>query len=85
MKKLFFIALMISGMMSSAQEVASTVKLQKVYNLDANGTSGPTFKETGSTAIYHGESHPVYMTSKGKIFIFVTSKKSGKKYRKYIK
>jgi hypothetical protein len=86
MKKQFLIALLMLGTASFAQTPA--VKLEKVYDLDAmSGTTAdgkPTFKETGSIAIYHGENHPVYMTAKGKLFIWVTSKKSGKKYKKYI-
>ncbi len=85
MKKVLFIALLMLGVTSSAQEVASNIKLEKVYNLDESSNSRPTYKSTGSTAIYKGVVHPVYITSKGKIFIFVTSKKTGKEYRKYIK
>ena len=85
MKKLLFIALMMLGVASSAQEV----ELKKVYDLDAKAgltaDGQPTYKDTGSTAIYHGEHTPVYMTSRGKLFIWVTSKKTGTKYKKYIK
>jgi len=59
----------------------------KTYNLDAGTGRGgdktpPT--PTGKSAIYHGETKPVYVSSRGKEFILVTSKKSGKEYRKYI-
>lgn len=88
MKKIF-LALLMTCMSSIAQETASTVKLEKVYDLDAKAglkaDGQPTYKETGSTAIYHGEHLPVYMTSRGKLFIWVTSKKTGTKYKKYIK
>lgn len=89
MRKIF-LALLMMGTLSYAQETASTTpKLEKVYDLDAkSGLSSkgqPTYKETGSTAIYHGEHVPVYMTSRGKLFIWVTSKKTGTKYKKYIK
>jgi hypothetical protein len=84
-----FLALMMMGTLSYAQEVASNTELKKVYDLDAksglNSDGKPTYKETGSTAIYHGEHVPVYMTSRGKLFIWVTSKKTGTKYKKYIK
>jgi hypothetical protein len=81
--KILFIAIMMATMSSFAQ--TTTVKLQKVYDLDANTKEKVTYKETGSVAIYHNKTLPVYITSKGKLFIWVVSEKSGKKYKKYIK
>ncbi len=56
----------------------------KVYDLDKEKDNSPTYTQTGDYAIYRSERLPVYMTKKGKLFIFVTSKKTGKPYRKYI-
>jgi len=56
---------------------------QKVYNLDAKRDS-ISYTKTQDVAIYHGEKKPVYLSKNGKLFIFVTSKKSGKEYKKYL-
>lgn len=57
---------------------------EKVINLDLMSNKEVNYKESGYTAIYKGESHIVYLTEKGKMFIWTVSKKSGKKYKKYI-
>jgi hypothetical protein len=56
---------------------------QKVYNLDKKKDS-VSYKATTDVAIYHGEKKVVYLSKNGKLFIFVTAKKSGKDYKKYI-
>ena len=56
----------------------------KVIDLDAGSSNGPTYTNSGYTATFKGNSYPVYTSSKGKRFIFMVSKKSGKQYRKYI-
>lgn len=56
---------------------------QKVYDLDKKKDS-ISYTKTNDVAIYHGEKKVVYLSKKGKLFIFVTSKKSGKEYKKYI-
>jgi hypothetical protein len=54
-----------------------------VYNLDKNkSNTGPM--ATHHTAIYNGETYPVFMSSRGKLFIYVISKKTGNKYKKYL-
>ena len=83
MKKVLFIAAMMLGLASSAQ-TAVKPELKKVYNLDEEKKAMETDSNTGSTAIYHGISYPVYISSRGKLYINVISKKSGKPYRKYI-
>lgn len=60
----------------------------KQYNLDVkreaamSASSLPT--PSGKTAVYHGETIPVYTSSRGKEYINVTSKKTGNVYKKYI-
>lgn len=50
----------------------------------ANDTSKTTYKETGRFFIEKsGAKKPVYVSDKGKEFVFVVSKK-GNKYRKYL-
>lgn len=50
----------------------------------ANDTSKTTYKETGRFFIEKsGTKVPVYVSDKGKEFVFVVSKK-GNKYRKYL-
>ena len=56
---------------------------QKVYDLDKKRDS-ISYTKTNDVAIYHGEKKAVYLSKKGKLFIFVTSKASGKEYKKYI-
>lgn len=56
---------------------------QKIYNLDKKRDS-ISYKKTNDVAIYHGENKTVYLSKNGKLFIFVTSKKSGKEYKKYL-
>jgi len=60
--------------------------VQVTYNLDKGKSSsaGPSYKNTGETAMYNGKIHPVYLSERGKLFIFVISKKTGNKYKKYI-
>ena len=59
----------------------------KTYNLDAGSSRGGEKtppQPTGKSAIYHGETVPVYVSARGKEFIFVTSKKTGNVYKKYL-
>jgi len=57
---------------------------QDKYDLDVKQSREVTYKATGETAKYRGQSVPVYVTKNGKLFIFATSKKTGKQYKKYI-
>jgi hypothetical protein len=83
MKKVLFIAMLMLGVTSQAQ-TAVKPELKKVYNLDEERKALESDSNTGSTAIYHGVSYPVYISAGGKLYINVISKKSGKPYRKYI-
>jgi hypothetical protein len=74
MKKVLLILAFILGMSTNAQ---------KVYNLDIPKDS-VHYKMSGDLAIYQGERHFVYISEKGKLFIWVISKRSGKKYKKYL-
>lgn len=74
MKKLFIILMLILSAQTFAQS--------KVYNLDQKKDT-VSYTKTNDTAIYHGETLPVYQSKKGKLFIFVVSK-SGNKYKKYL-
>jgi hypothetical protein len=56
---------------------------QKVYDLDKK-QDRISYTKTKDVAIYHGEKKVVYLSKNGKLFIFVTSKKSGKEYKKYL-
>jgi sugar diacid utilization regulator len=56
---------------------------QKVYDLDKK-TNSISYTKTNDVAIYQGEKKVVYLSKNNKLFIFVTSKKSGKEYKKYI-
>lgn len=75
MKKLMITAVLLLSLNSYSQ---------KVYNLDKQRDS-IGYTKTKDIAIYHEEEKPVYLSKNGKLFIFVTSKKSGKQYKKYIK
>lgn len=57
---------------------------QKVYNLDKQRDS-ISYTKTKDVAIYNGEQMPVYLSKNDKLFIIITSKKSGKPYKRYIK
>jgi uncharacterized protein YpmB len=91
MKKLIVLAAIAWSMTMAAQTstMKSTEKklvineATKVIDLDAVDNT-PTYTNSGYTATYKGTSYPVYTSSKGKRFIFMISKKSGKQYRKYI-
>jgi len=78
---------------TSDKKVGSSIKTvpynstTKTYDLDANRRGGgnstpPT--PSGNSAVYHGETVPVYVSPRGKEFIYVTSKKTGNVYKKYI-
>jgi len=91
MKKLIVLATLAWSMTMVAQtSTQSTTEKKLVINestktidLDATEQS-VSYKDTGYTATWKGNSYPVYVSSKGKKFIFMVSKKSGKQYRKYI-
>ncbi len=70
----------------------STCKAQTKINIDSSGNyiqsvsnaKLGTYKETSKTFVTKtGEKLPIYETSKGKLFVFCTSKK-GNVYRKYL-
>jgi len=75
MKKTFLLAMLLMGSMAFAQ---------KTYNLDKKDTV-KSYTVTSDVALYQGKMNPVYVSKNGKYFIFVTSKKTGKEYRKYLK
>lgn len=76
MKKIFITSLLLLSLISFSQT-------RKVYNLDVKKDS-ISYTKTNDVAIYHNEEKPVYLSKNGKLFIFVTSKKSGKIYKKYL-
>lgn len=88
MKKLLALALLVTGVTISAQTQAkSTYKIDegsKTIYLDSLANQNINYVATGYVAMYKGNSYPVYQSAKGKKFIFMTSKKTGKQYRKYI-
>jgi hypothetical protein len=58
----------------------------KTYDLDQKENDSIGYggaHRTSDVAIYHGSKYPVYVSKKGKLFIWVTSS-SGNTYRKYI-
>lgn len=58
---------------------------QKVYNLDKdNKAKKELSSKTADKAIYNGVTYPIYKSTRGKYYIIMTSKKTGKKYKKYI-
>ncbi len=76
MKKLIIGAMMM---------LAFSAQGQKIYDLDKdNGTDSINYTKTGDMAKYKGKMLPVYKSKKGKIFVFMTSKKTGKQYKKYL-
>jgi hypothetical protein len=88
MRKLLILAAITLSMTMAAQ-TSTEKKLvinesTKVIDLDAGASNGPTYTNSGYTATFKGNSYPVYTSTKGKRFIFMVSKKSGKQYRKYI-
>jgi hypothetical protein len=58
----------------------------KTYDLDkheSDSTAVLNYYRTSDVAIYHGSKYPVYVSKKGKLFIWVTSS-GGNTYKKYI-
>jgi len=91
MKKLIVLAAIAWSMTMAAQTSTPSAPKKlvinestKVIDLDAGSSNGPTYTNSGYTATFKGTSYPVYVSTKGKRFIFMVSKKSGKQYRKYI-
>lgn len=79
MKKLFITAMLLLSVLGANAQ-------GKVYNLDVKKESNRSpAKLNGDTAIYNGQQYLVYESAHGSKFIIVTSKKSGKQYKKYIK
>lgn len=72
MKNLFIIAFLFLSLSMSAQTI---------YNLDKKKDT--TTIKTADIAIYQGKKLPVYKSARGKLFIYVVSKK-GKVYKKYL-
>lgn len=85
MKKLIIsIALQSLSFFSSAQTKVFVDESGNYVQLAKSDTSKTTYKETGKYFIdKSGVKLPVYLTEKGKEFVFVVSKK-GNKYRKYL-
>lgn len=86
MKKILFFALLLSMTVGAqVKEIAQADKKlvinesTKTIDLDV-----PTYQDSGYTATLKGITYPVYVSAKGKMFIFMTSKKTGKQYRKYL-
>jgi len=80
MKKLLFLAIMITAM---------SCKSQTKVNVDANGNYfSPKQEDKKTGKIYtddKGETYDVYANSKGKLYVIRKSKKTGKEYRQYLK
>lgn len=89
MKKLLTFSILAISIAGFTQNVANkrvTYKIDeesKIIYLDSV-SSQKSYIYTGYMAMYKGKSYAVYQSSKGKKFIFLISKKSGKQYRKYI-
>ena len=71
---------------------ASTANAQTKVKKEADGnyttitqSKEVSYKPTGSFITVKDNKYPVYESSKGKLFYFRTSKKSGKQYKVYIK
>lgn len=84
MKKLLFIALLLMTLVTRAQSVQEVKKLVINETTKTIDLDGPNYQDSGYTATLKGVVYPVYLSAKGKMFIFMTSKKSGKQYRKYL-
>jgi hypothetical protein len=95
MKKFILLAIMAFtlALPSMSQEVAKSksdtatvIREGNVFR--ANKVSnGRQSKETKTNYEYEdskGETHPIYLSSTGKAFIKVISKKTGKEYRRYL-
>ena len=84
-KVLLSIALFYSlSTVSKAQTKVFIDESGNYVQLAKSDTSKTTYKETGKYFIdKSGVKLPVYLTEKGKEFVFVVSKK-GNKYRKYL-
>ena len=80
MKKLFITAMLLLSVLGANAQ-------GKIYNLDVkkDSVNRSPAKPNGDYAIFNGQQYPVYESTHGKLYIMVTSKKSGKQYRKYIK
>lgn len=82
-KAILILSLAFLGMGSKEQTTeAIQVPQNKTFNLDKPKDEG---KLTTNKATLKGETLPVYVTEKGKLFIKQVSAKTGKEYRKYIK
>lgn len=57
----------------------------KIFDLDKPSTAIPVKPTiTTNTATYQGKSIPVYVSKNGKLFVIMTSKKTGKEYKRYL-
>jgi len=98
MKKLFITTMLLLGVMAMGQSKSNgytytSYKQErykgawKTYDLDKQETDSTAAKDvyrTSDVAIYHGDKYPVYVSKRGKLFIWVQSKETGNTYRKYI-
>lgn len=64
----------------NAAQSIKTIPNGKVFNLDKVDDT-----ETTNKAILKGIEYKVYATSKGRLYIKLTSAKTGKQYRRYLK
>ena len=90
MKKILLASIVLLGTYGYGQ-ISSTTRYKgsgKVYELDksvTDCTAAPSVYRTNDFAIYHGDKYPVYLSKRGKLFIWVVSRETGNTYRKYIK
>ena len=94
MKKFIYciVAMLTLALPSMSQEVAkktdTTTVIREGNVFKSNKVSnGRQSKETKTNYEYEdskGETYPIYLSSTGKAFIKVVSKKTGKEYRRYL-
>lgn len=79
------LSLTASAQTSTKQEKPALVINESTKTIDLDATEvAQTQKATGYTASYKGQTYPVYESAKGKLFIYMKSKKTGKEYKKYL-
>lgn len=70
---------------TASKDEAKLVINESTKTIDLDATeAAQSYKPSGYTATYKGKVYQVYESSKGKLFIFMVSKKSGKEYKKYL-
>lgn len=70
---------------TASKDEAKLVINESTKTIDLDATEATqSYKPSGYTATYKGKVYQVYETTKGKLFIFMVSKKTGKEYKKYL-